>query len=176
MTSPTRLPHAVFSGSWGDRATGRWHPAQAAVSDGFVTLSTPGPTGWTQRFSVPAREVTVKSAAQRITLVVRGQSYPILADPGAANRAMALATTGIVGNIAGVPGVSAGSNVGRGLNQAAAARAFNAQGGAAFLAAMRASGARVSRVGYGALVAISCVAAVFIVLATVVITVAVLNG
>lgn len=176
MTSPTNLPQATFSGALGNAANGGWSAAQAVVKDGVVTLWTAAPTGWTQLFSVPVGEVAVKSAAQRITLVVRGQSYPILADPAAVNRAMGLAGTGIVGNLAHVPGVSAASSVGRAANQIAAANAFKASGGGEFLAAMRGSGARVSRLGFGALTAIGCSAGLLVVLVIVVIAVAMVNG
>lgn len=165
------FPSAVFSGALGDKASGQWFPAQASVSGGILTLWVASASGWVEQFSVPATEVTVKSAAQRITLQVRGQSYPILADPAAVNRAMGLAGTNIIGNIADLPGVGLAGNVGRGVNQAAAAQAFNAQGGGEFIAAMRASGARVSRLGFGALVAIGCgggaLVAIVIVVATV---------
>lgn len=170
MTAPNQLPHAIFSGALGDNATGAWYPAQAVVSEGFVTLWVASPTGWAQHFSVPAGEVIVKSAAQRITLQVRGHSYPILADPGAVNRALGLNAADVVGHVADLPGVNVASNVGRGVNQAAAARAFHGGGGAEFLSAMRFSGARVSRLGYGAIAAIGCGGGLLAVALVVVIT------
>lgn len=172
MTSPPLPSSAVFVGALCDSATGQWHHAQVAVNGGIVTLWVAAPTGWVQQFSVPATEVTVKSAAQRITLNVRGHSYPLLADPAAVNRALGLSASNIAGNIAGVTGVSLAGNVGRGVNQAAAAQAFHAQGGGEFLAAMRASGARVSRLGYGAIVALGCGGGLLVAVMIVVITVA----
>ncbi len=155
---PLQHPHAVFSGAWGDTTTGAWYPVQAVVSAGIVTLWVASAAGgWTQHFSVPAQEVTVKSAAQRITLAVGGRSYPILADPAAVGRALGFTSMGIVGGITHHhPGYGVASDVGRGVNQVAAANAFSARGGGEFLSAMRASGARVSRLGYGAIAAIGC--------------------
>ncbi|MFD5213608.1 hypothetical protein [Microbacterium sp. NPDC058345] len=175
MTAPPPLPHAVFSGALGDTATGGWFPAQAVVSAGLVTLWVASRSGWAQQFSVPASEVTVKSAAQRITLHVHGRSYPILADPRAVNRALNLGAVGVAGHIVDAPGAVVAGDVGRTMNQAAAAHAFTARGGQEFLAAMRSSGARVSRLGYGAIVAIGCGGGLALVIATLVITVLVLN-
>lgn len=168
-------PSAVFSGALGDKATGQWFHAQVSVGAGMVSLWVATPTGWVEQFRVPATEVTVRSAAQRITLDVRGQSYPILADPAAINRAMHFTGVNIAGGIIGSPGVSLTSNIARGANQAAAAQAFYAQGGGEFLAAMRASGARVSRLGYGPLIAIGCGGGLLIAFVTIVITFLVLR-
>lgn len=172
---PHPFPHAIFSGALGDRATGAWTPVQAVLDQGLVTLWVATPTGWLQQFSVPAGEVVVKSAAQRITLVVHGHSYPILADPGAVGRALGLNAANIVGGVAGSPALDVGSAAGRAVNQVGAAQAFSANGGGEFLAAMRASGARVSRLGYGAIAAIGCGGGLFVALAVLVITVMVLN-
>lgn len=172
---PPPPPHAVFSGALGDNATGGWYAAQAVVSDGLITLWVGSPAGWAKHFSVPAREVTVKSAAQRITLKLRGRSYPILADPAAVNRALGLTGMGIAGGVTGSSGVSMASGVGRAMNQVGAANSFSVQGGGEFLAAARASGARVSRLGYGALAAIGCGGGLVAVLAVLFITVAILN-
>ncbi|WP_159622005.1 hypothetical protein [Ruania rhizosphaerae] len=186
MAMPIQHPHAVFSGAWGDTTTGAWYPAQAVVSAGIVTLWIgSAAAGWTQHFSVPAREVTVKSAAQRITLVVGGRSYPILADPGAVSRALGFTSMGIVGGVAHHGHrpyryrryrrrSGAAWDVARGVNQAAAAYAFNARGGGEFLSAVRASGARVSRLGYGALAAIGCGGGVLVVFLVVAMTLALL--
>ena len=95
--------------------------------------------GWVQRFSLPATQVTVKSAAQRITLVAGGQSFPILADPSAVNRALGWNAAKIVGGAVGSTALDVGSAVGRGVNQFSAAQSFSAGGGAEFLAAARAS-------------------------------------
>lgn len=175
MTMPNQLPYAVFSGALVDRATGGWSPAQAVVGQGLVTLWVATPAGWVQHFSVPASEVVVKSAAQRITLVVRGQSYPILADPAAVDRAVRLNVTGITGNITGSPILETASTAGRLANQAAAAQAFSAGGGSQFLAASRASGARVSRLGYPAIMAIGCGTALIIAVVTLVVAAVVIN-
>lgn len=160
MTFGGNLPHAVFTGALGDNATGGYLPAHAEVGNGVVTLWVASPQGWVQYFSVPAPEVTVKSAAQRITLEVRGQKYPILADPGAVNRALGLGVTGLAASAFDRPGLGIGADVGRGLNQVSAARSFAAGGGPAFIAAVSQSGARVSRLGYGAIAAIGCGGAV----------------
>ena len=85
---PYSYPRATFTGAFGDNATGTWPPAQATIDQGYVTLWVMSQAGWVQRFSLPATQVTVKSAAQRITLVAGGQSFPILADPSAVNRAL----------------------------------------------------------------------------------------
>ncbi|MFD5224495.1 hypothetical protein ACFWHT_02630 [Microbacterium sp. NPDC058342] len=175
MSMPNHLPYAVFSGALGDTATGGWFPAQAAVSGGVVTLWVASPTGWTQRLSVPASQVTVKSAAQRITLVAAGQSFPILADPGAVNRALGLNAANVVAGMVDAPIAGAAATAGRGVNQVNAAQAFSANGGGEFLAAMRASGARVSRLGYGAIVAIGCGGGLLAVIAVTVITLLLLN-
>lgn len=175
MTMPNQPPYAVFSGALGDQASGGWYPARAEVSNGFVTLSVGAPTGWVQYFSVPATEVAVKSAAQRITLTVRGQSYPILADPRAVNRALGYNAVGIAADVLNKPVLEAGADVGRGLNQVSAARSWNAGGSPEFLAAARFAGARVSRLGYGAIAAIGCGGGLAVVILTLVITVIVLN-
>lgn len=170
---PLQHPQAVFSGAWGDTTTGAWHPVQAVVSAGIVTLWVASAAGdWTQHFSVPAREITVKSAAQRITLVVGGRSYPILADPAAVGRALGFTSMGIVGGIAHHHGYGVASDVGRGVNQVAAANAFSARGGGEFLSAMRVSGARVSRLGYGAIAAIGCGGGALVVFVVLAVTVA----
>lgn len=175
MTMPYQHPYAVFTGALGDTATGSWYPARAEVSNGFVTLWIASGNGWTQHFSVPAQEVTVKSAAQRITLVVRGQSYPILAKPAAVGRAIAYGVAGTAAEILDKPVFEAGVDVGRGVNQASAAAAFHANGGPEFITAARASGARASRLGYGPLFAIGCGGGLFVAIAVTVITVMILN-
>jgi len=172
---PNQSPYAVFAGSLGDNATGNWYPAQAEVSNGYITLWIGSPAGWMQQFSVPAAEVTVKSAAQRITLVVRGQSYPILAKPRAVGRAVGYGVAGTAASILDKPVFEAGVDVGRGVNQAAAASAWNTGGGPEFIAAARNSGAQVSRLGYGPLVAIGCGGGVAVVILVVVITLIAIN-
>lgn len=163
MTFPNQMPYGVFSGALGDNTSGGYYPARVEVSNGSVTLWIGSPAGWNQHFSVPATEVTVKSAAQRITLVVRGQSYPILADPNAVNRALGYTATGVAASALGMPVVGIGADVARGVNQVNAANAWSAGGGPQFIQAAQASGARVSRLGYGAIAAIGCGAALAIV-------------
>ncbi len=175
MTSPHQPPHAVFTGALGDTAAGGYVPARAEVSDGAVSLSVAAPEGWTQYFSVPAHEVVVKSAAQRVTLVVRGQSYPILADPGSVNRAIGYGVAGTAADVLNKPGLEMGADIGRGINVAGAARSFSANGGPAFIAAARQSGARTSRLGYGPILAIGFGAGLVVVAAVTVITVLVLT-
>ncbi|WP_309103787.1 hypothetical protein [Microbacterium sp.] len=172
---PSHLPYAVFSGALGDAASGAWYPARAEVSNGFITLWVGSSTGWAQYFSVPAAEVTVKSAAQRITLTVRGQSYPILADPHAVGRALRYNALGVAAHVLDRPILGAGADVGQGLNQVAAAGSFHIGGGPEFLTAARFSGAQVSRLGYGAIAAIGCGGGLAVVILTLVITVIVLN-
>ncbi|MFK0072397.1 hypothetical protein [Arthrobacter woluwensis] len=175
MTMPSIFPQATFTGAYGDTATNSWYPAQAVLEQGIVTLWVGSPTGWMQYFSVPAAEVTVKSAAQRITLAVAGRNYPILADPRAVYQALNFGAANVVGEITGNQTLGAMSTAGRAMNQVGAAQAFNAGGGNEFLAAMRASGARVSRLGYGAIAAIGCGAGLLVVILVVVITVWTLN-
>lgn len=175
MTMPNQPPYTVFSGALGDNATGSWYPARADVSNGFITLWVGTPTGWAQYFSVPAAEVTVKSAAQRITLVVRGQSYPILADPASMGRAVRYNALGVAADALGKPVLGAGVDAGRGLNQVAAAGSFHIGGGPEFLTAARASGAQVARLGYGAIAAIGCGGGLAVAFAVLVITMIVLN-
>lgn len=172
---PYSYPRATFTGAYGDTATGTWHPAQATIDQGFVTLWVLSPTGWVQRFSVPTGQLTVKSAAQRITLVIAGQSFPILADPGAVYRALGLNMVNIVGGAVGSETLGLSSTIGRGINQIGAAQSFQAGGGADFLAAARASGSRVSRLGFGALAGIGCGVGVLVTFAVIVITLIVLN-
>ena len=175
MTMPNQPPYAVFAGSFGDNATGNWYPAQAEVSNGFVTLWIGSPAGWTQYFSVPATEVIVKSAAQRITLVVRGQSYPILANPRAVRRAIGYGVAGTAASVLDRPVFGAGVDVGRGVNQVAAASSWNTGGGPEFIAAARFSGAQVSRLGYGPLIAIGCGGGAAVVILIVLVTLVAVN-
>lgn len=163
-------PSAVFAGALGDTASGGWFPARAEVAGGFITLWAAMPNGWTQCFSVPAQEVTVQSAAQRITLVVHGRRYPLLADPRAVGRGI---RHGIVGGVASVldkPVLGAGVDVARGVNLAAGAHSFQLGGGPAFLAAAQQSGARTSRVGYGPLLGIGCGCGVLVVVGVTLVT------
>lgn len=155
---PQPFSRAVFSGALGDKATGGWYPARAVLENGMVTLWVASANEWRPHFTVPANHVMVKSAAQRITLVVQGRPYPILADPGAVNRGMRYTRLGTLGRAMDAPALAVAGDMGRIANQAGAANAFSTNGGSAFLAAMRQSGAHVSRMGFGALFAIgACV-------------------
>ena len=176
MTTPAQHPYAMFSGALGDNASGQYVPARAEVSGGAVTLWVASPSGWTRYFSVPAHETVVKSAAQRITLVVGGQSYPLLADPSSVDRAIEFGAAGAVAGIIDAPKVALSADVGRSMNMAGAARAFHIGGGPAFIAAARQSGAKSSRLGYGPILAIGCGAGLAIVIAVTAITVLVLGG
>lgn len=168
------MPYAVFTGAFGDNATGAWYAAHAEVRDGLITLWIAMPTGWAQLFSAPAAHVTVKSAAQRITLVSGGREYPILSDPRTVNRALGYNVVGTAANILDKPILGAGVDAGRGLTQVSAASAWNRQGGPEFIEAARHSGAQVSRFGYGPLIALGCGGGLFVVLAVTVITALVL--
>ena len=172
MSFPGQQPRAVFSGALGDNSTGSYHPAQAEVSNGLVTLWIGSPSGWTQYFSVPATQVTVKSAAQRITLVVGGQNYPILAHPRAVSRALGYGVAGTAASVLNKPVYGAGVDVGRAVNQAAAAHAWSAGGGPQFVAAARQAGANVSRIGYGSIAAIAGGAALAVVFLAVILALA----
>lgn len=168
---PYQPPSAVFAGALGDHASGGWFPARAEVGNGFITLWVALPNGWTQYFSVPAQAVTVKSAAQRITLVVHGRSYVLLADARTVSRGI---KHGIIGGAASVldkPVLGAGVDVARGFNVAAGAHSFQLGGGPEFLAAARNSGAQTSRMGYGPLLGIGCGCGVLAVGAVTVVTV-----
>lgn len=164
MSMPVPPSSAVFTGSLGDRASGTWSPARVEIAGEVMTLWVHAPGGWSQVFRAPAQEVQVRSAAQRITLVLHGRSYPILADPSATRRALRAqgraARWSTYGRLAHWDGHHVAhrslANVSRGLTQAGAAHAFESQGGGEFLAASRASGARVSRWGYGPLLALGC--------------------
>lgn len=173
--SPPPAPYAVFSGMLGDNASGGWLLARAEVGNGLIALWVELPSGWTQYFSVRADEVTVKSAAQRITLVVHGQTYPLLADARAVGRAIGLGVVGGVADVVGKPGLEIGADLGRGANVAGAARAFQQGGGPEFLVAARQSGARTSRLGYGPLLAIGCGGGLLVVVLVTVITLVAIN-
>ena len=175
MTVPHPQPDAVFSGALGDTTSGTYHPARAEVSSGMVSVWVVTPAGWTLVFSVPAHEVVVKSAAQRITLVVRGQSYPLLADPGAVARANQYGIAGGVADVLNKPQLAMSMDMGRGASVAGGARSFYANGGPGFVAAARQSGARTSRLGYGPIVAIGCGAGLVVVVVVTAITVFVLR-
>lgn len=175
MSTPHQQPYAVFTGALGDNAAGGYFPARAEVSDGAVTLWVASPSGWTQYFSVPAHEVVVRSAAQRITLVVRGQSYPLLADPRAVDRGIQLGAAGTVAEILDKPRFGVGIDVRRGVNVAGAAHSFHLSGGPEFVAAAQHAGARASRLGYGPILAIGCGAGLLIVVTVTAITVFVLS-
>ncbi len=92
-------PRATFFAAYGDTATGQWHPAQAVLDQGMVTLWILTPTGWAQAFSLPAAQARVSSATHRITLVAGGRTYPLLADQASVARANALTTAGLAASM-----------------------------------------------------------------------------
>ncbi|MGO3886896.1 MAG: hypothetical protein ACTJHU_11425 [Mycetocola sp.] len=164
MTMPPHLlPSAVFAGALGDTVSGGWFSARAEVSQGYITLWILQPTGWARYFSVPATEVIVKSAAQRITLDVRGKSYPILADERSVARTIRHGIAGGVASVLDKPVFGIGVDVARGVNVAGGAHSFALGGGPEFLAAAQRSGARTSRFGYGPILAIGCGAGLLVV-------------
>ncbi|WP_430592111.1 hypothetical protein [Humidisolicoccus flavus] len=168
-------PSAVFSGALGDHVSGGWFPAQAEVSNGFITLWVALPNGWTQYFSVPAQEVVVKSAAQRITLVVRGQNYVLLADARSVKRALRLGIAGGVASVLDKPRFGVGVDLGRAINVAGGARSFQLGGGPEFLAAAQHTGARTSRVGYGPILGIGIGCGALVVVGVTIITLIAIN-
>ena len=169
-------PRATFFAAYGDTATGQWHPAQAVLDQGMVTLWILTPTGWAQAFSLPAAQVRVSSATHRITLVAGGRNYPLLADQASVARANALTTAGLAASMLDLDTLRAWTHFARFANQGRAADAFAAAGGHEFLAAMRSSGASVSRTGYGAIMGIGCGCGLLIALGTLAIMVAVTMG
>ncbi|REK70097.1 hypothetical protein DX116_13055 [Aeromicrobium endophyticum] len=126
-------------------------PVWLVAEHGVVALVAPGesPTGYVDIFRVPTRQARVTSAAQRITVTVGGQSYPVLARPRGPVIGSALGVAGSTAHLAGVEIVYGAATAARAGNLAADASAFAQQGGPAFLAAARRSGARVRRAGYG---------------------------
>ncbi|WP_433677226.1 hypothetical protein [Microbacterium gorillae] len=175
MSFPYQPPAAQFDAALGDNATGHYLPARAEVAGGFVSLWVASPSGWRQLFSVPAHEVTVKSAAQRITLVVRGQSYPLLANPRTVRRSIQYGIAGGMADILDKPRFEMGVDLARGVNVAGSAYAFQQRGGPAFLAAAKQSGAQTSRLGYGPILAIGCAAGLAVVVIVTLITVVAIN-
>ncbi|UOR01189.1 hypothetical protein MUN77_13775 [Leucobacter allii] len=169
------LPSAVFSGAFGDNVSGAWFPARAEVGNGCITLWVAQPNGWAQYFSVPAAEVTVKSAAQRITLVVRGQSFPLLADPRAVDRAIKHAILGGVADILDKPRFELGVDFARTINVAGSAYSFHLGGGPEFLAAAQQSGARTSRAGYGLILGLGCGGGILVVVVVTLVTLAAIS-
>lgn len=169
-------PRATFFAAYGDTATGQWHPAQAVIDQGMVTLWIMTSTGWAQLFSLPAVQVRVSTATHRITLVAGGRSYPLLADQASVGRANALTTAGFAAGMLDLDTLRAWTHFARFANQGRAADAFAAAGGHEFLAAMRASGSSVSRMGYGAIMGIGCGCGLLLAVGTLVIMVAVTMG
>ncbi len=149
--------------------------ANTEVSDGWVTLWALAPDGWTVVFRAPAPDVRVRSTAQNIRFSVGGQKYLLLADPSAVTRALGYSTAGAVAAILDRPGAGAAADVGAFRNQISAANSWSAGGGPQFLEASRQSGARVSRLGYGAISAIGCGAGIAVVVLVTVITVLMLT-
>ncbi|MBS3177913.1 MULTISPECIES: hypothetical protein [unclassified Pseudoclavibacter] len=175
MTYPNHSPHATFSGALGVSGGGGYVPATAEIGDGWMTLWALAPEGWTVVVRAPASQVTVTSRAQSIHLAVGGVKYPLLADPGAVNRALGYTTAGAVAAVLDRPMAGAAADVGALRNQISAASSWSAGGGPQFLDAARQSGARVSRLGYGAIAAIGCGTGIAVVVVVTVLTVFAVN-
>ncbi|WP_271983815.1 hypothetical protein [Pseudoclavibacter terrae] len=173
MTHLNPFPHSTFSGALG--VGGGYVPANAEIADGWMTLWALAPEGWAVVFRAPVPEITVTSRAQSIHLTVGGAKYPMLADPGAVNRALGYTTAGTVAAILDRPMAGAAADVGALRNQFSAASSWSAGGGPQFLDAARRSGARVSRLGYGAIAAIGCGTGLAVVIIVTVLTVLVVN-
>lgn len=103
VTSPLPLPRAIFSGAL-STPDGGYVPANAVVSEGWVTLWALAPVGWRLVFRAPAQDVIVRSSAQNIRLSVGGQKHLLLADPSAVTRALGYSTAGAVAGILDRPG------------------------------------------------------------------------
>ncbi|MBF4549290.1 hypothetical protein [Pseudoclavibacter sp. VKM Ac-2888] len=175
MTSQMPFIRATFSGALVNPAGNGYVPGNVEVSDGWVTLWALTPDGWTVVVRAPAPEVSVRSTAQKIRLSVGGRQYLLLADPDAVIRALGYSTAGAVAAVLDRPVAGAAADVGALRNQISAANSWNVGGGPQFLDAARLSGARVSRLGYGAIAAIGCGAGIAAVLLVTVITVLIIT-
>lgn len=175
VTSPVPFPRATFSGALVSSGGAGYVPGNVEVTDGWVTLWALSPDGWTVVVRAPAPEVSVRSTAQKIRLSVGGQHYLLLADPDAVTRALGYSTAGAVAAVLDRPVAGAAADVGALRNQISAANSWSVGGGPQFLDAARQSGARVSRLGFGAIAAIGCGAGVAAVLLVTVITVLVIG-
>ncbi|MEV5001282.1 hypothetical protein [Nocardioides sp. LML1-1-1.1] len=166
----------AFQGYWTPPGAGGAVPVRLVVEDGVVALLAPGqgPAGHVDVFRVPVHQVTVSSAAQRITVTAAGRSHVVLARPIGPVIGPALGIAGTAAHLAGAEGLRVAGTAARAGNVAADASAFARQGGPAFLAAARQAGVRVRRVGYGALLGVGFAIGLLVVLLVTVVTVAVL--
>lgn len=163
---PVPRARAAFQGHWmAPGSFGSGVPAWLLLEDGYVALMVPGESasGYVDLFRVPVHQAAVSSAAQRITVTVGGTGYPVLARPHGPYVAMGLTTAGAVAGAMGADGPRMASAGGRMANIAADARAFSLMGGPEFLAAVRAEGAPVRRMGYPALLGLGLVLGVLVV-------------
>ncbi len=166
---------AAFQGHWMAPGAFGGVPVWLVVEDGHLALLAPGhsPTGYIDVFRVPAHQARVSSAAQRITVTVAGRSYPVLARPIGRAIGPALGAAGAAAGLAGADLAQGRATAARAGNLAADASAFSRLGGPAFLAAARASGVPVRRVGYGVLLVLGFGIGLLVALLVTVITVAV---
>lgn len=169
-------PRAAFQGYWMAPDGAGAVPVWLVAEHGVIALVAAGesPTGYVDIFRVPTRQARVTSAAQRITVTVGGQSYPVLARPLGPVFGAALGVAGSTAQLAGAEVVRGAATAARAGNLAADASAFARQGGPAFLAAARRSGARVRRAGYGVVLGVGFAVGVLLVVLVTVITVAAL--
>lgn len=169
-------PRAAFQGYWTVPNVGGVVPVWLVVEGGVIALMAPGesPTGYVDIFRVPLYQARVTSAAQRITVTVGGQSYPVLARPLGPIVGSVLGVAGSTAHLAGAEVIHGAATAARAGNLAADASAFTRQGGPAFLAAARQSSARVRRAGYGLVLGVGFTIGLLVVVLVTVITVAAL--
>ncbi|CAM3160553.1 hypothetical protein NODU109028_00700 [Nocardioides dubius] len=171
------LPRATFQGYWMAPGAFGGVPVWLSVEGGLLSLvaAQPGSSGTSVVFRVPVQHARVRAAAQRITVTVAGRTYPVLARPLGPVVGPAVGVAGSLAGLAGAERVHGGAVAARGANVAADAAAFSRQGGHQLLAALRASGAPVRRVGYPAILAAGLAAGFLVVLLVTVITVVALR-
>lgn len=169
-------PRAAFQGYWMAPGAAGGVPVWLVAEDGVIALLAPGqsPTGYVDVFRVPVHQARVTSAAQRITVTIGGRSYPVLARPLGPVIGPVLGLAGNAAHIAGAEIARGAGTAARAGNVAADASAFARQGGPAFLAAARRSGAPVRRVGYGVVLGVGFAIGLLVVVLVTVITVATL--
>lgn len=151
-------------------------PVWLVVENGWIALRAPGqaPGGLVDVFRMPARQVRIASAAQRITVFAGGVRHVLLARPMGSIIGAGLGVAGSVAGLAGREMAQARFTAMRFGNVAMDSSAFNSQGGPAVLAAARMSGAAVRRTGYGVILTLGLIAGLLIALVTFAILVAVL--
>jgi hypothetical protein len=170
-------PRAAFQGYWMAPNGAGGVPVWLVAEDGMIALVAQGesPTGYVDVFRVPVHQARVTSAAQRITVTVGGQSYPVLARPLGPVIDPVLGVAGSTAGLAGAEAIHGAATAARVGNLAADASAFARQGGPAFLAAARRSGTRVRRAGYGVVLGVGFTIGLLMVVLVTVITVAALS-